>query len=117
MPRWKGNQRGRLTSSAGITVVIPEDADDDMITAGLTAVAALAYRYDDDTPINLALSVPPAESATASQRVVALVAGPAGDVTTAVLPPSDGMRSTVQCGWRDPPPVMTDASVQLGRRS
>ena len=26
-----------------------------MITAGLTAVAALAYRYDDDTPIELAL--------------------------------------------------------------
>ena len=34
-------------TSAGITVVIPEDAGADMITAGLTAVAALAYRYDD----------------------------------------------------------------------
>ena len=35
--------------------MIPEDAGADMITAGLTAVAALAYRYDDDTPIDLSL--------------------------------------------------------------
>ena len=56
-----------------------------MITAGLTAVAALAYRYDDDaTPVALALTVPPVETATAGQRVVALVEGAAGDVTTAV---------------------------------
>ena len=48
-------------TSAGVTVVIPEDADAEMITAGLTAVAALAYRYDDDTPVNLSLTVPPAE--------------------------------------------------------
>ncbi len=71
-------------SSSGITVVIPSDADDDMITAGLTAVAALASRYDDDTPVDLALSAPDAATATASQRVVALVAGRAGEVTTAV---------------------------------
>jgi len=71
-------------SAAGVTVVVPENADDEMITAGLTAVAALAYRYDDDTPINLSLSVPPAEEATAGQRVVALAEGPPGDVTTAV---------------------------------
>ncbi|HET6939178.1 MAG TPA: cellulose biosynthesis cyclic di-GMP-binding regulatory protein BcsB, partial [Nocardioides sp.] len=45
---------------------------------------ALAHRYDDDTPVNLSLSVPPAEQATAGQRVVALVPGPPGDVTTAV---------------------------------
>jgi hypothetical protein len=63
-------------TSAGITVVIPENAGTDMITAGLTAVAALAYRYDDDTPVDLALTVPAAETATASQRVVALVEGP-----------------------------------------
>ena len=44
-------------TSAGITVVIPEDAGAEMITAGLTAVAALAYRYDD-APINLSLTVP-----------------------------------------------------------
>jgi hypothetical protein len=71
-------------SSAGITVVIPEDGDAQMITAGLTAVAALAYRYDDDTPVNLSLTAPTAETATASQRVVALVAGKTGEVTTAV---------------------------------
>ena len=71
-------------SSAGITVVIPEDADAQMITAGLTAVGALAHRYADDTPIDLSLSVPPAASATASQRVVALTPGRAGEVTTAV---------------------------------
>ncbi len=70
-------------SSAGITVVIPEDAGPEMITAGLTAVAALAYRYDD-VPVKLSLTVPPAETASASQRVVALVAGDEGDVTTAV---------------------------------
>jgi hypothetical protein len=71
-------------SSSGITVVIPSDADDDMITAGLTAVAALAYRYDDATPVNLSLNVPDAATATASQRVVALTPGRAGEVTTAV---------------------------------
>jgi hypothetical protein len=71
-------------SSAGISVVIPEDADGDMITAGLTAVAALAYRYDDDTPVDLTVNVPPADIATAGQRVVALVAGPDSEVTTAV---------------------------------
>ena len=71
-------------ASAGVTVVIPEDADAQMITAGLTAVAALAYRYDDDTPIDLSLTVPPPATSTAGQRVVALVDGPAGDVATAV---------------------------------
>ena len=70
-------------TSSGITVVIPEDADADMITAGLTAVAALAYRYDD-APVNLSLTVPAAETASATQRVVALVDGPPGEVTTAV---------------------------------
>ena len=54
-----------------------------MITAGLTAVAALAYRYDD-APINLSLTVPSPETASASQRVVALVDGPPGEVTTEV---------------------------------
>jgi hypothetical protein len=71
-------------SSAGVYVVIPADADSDMITAGLTAVAALSYRYDDDTPVQLALEVPPAETARASERVVALVTGRPGEVTTAV---------------------------------
>ena len=71
-------------TAAGVTVVIPEDADPSMITAGLTAVAALAYRYDDDTPVNLSLNVPPAGEATAGQRLVALVPGPPGDVSTAV---------------------------------
>jgi hypothetical protein len=71
-------------AAAGITVVIPEDGDAQMITAGLTAVAALAYRYDDDTPITLSLTPPPAETASAGQRVVALVAGRTGEVTTAV---------------------------------
>ena len=56
-------------------MVIPEDADAEMITAGLTAVGALAFRYDDDTPVDLSLTAPPAEDATASQRVVALTAG------------------------------------------
>lgn len=71
-------------SSPGITVVIPEDADSGMITAGLTAVAALVARYDDDTPVNLALTVPDPATASAGQRVVALAAGPRGDVTTAI---------------------------------
>lgn len=71
-------------SSSGITVVIPQDADSGMITAGLTAVAALVSRYDDETPVDLALNVPDAATATAGQRVVALTAGPRGDVTTAV---------------------------------
>ena len=70
-------------TSAGITVVIPSDAGPEMITAGLTAVAALAYRYDD-APINLSLTVPSPETASASQRVVALVDGPPGEVTTEV---------------------------------
>jgi len=36
-------------------VQIPSDADTATITAGLTAVAALAARYDGPTPISLKL--------------------------------------------------------------
>ncbi len=70
-------------TSAGITVVIPDDASAETITAGLTAVAALAFRYDD-APISLSLTVPAPDTASASQRVVALVEGPPGEVTTEV---------------------------------
>ncbi len=62
-------------SSSGITVVIPEDADEDVITAGLNAVTALTYRYGEDTPVTLALAVPALESTSASARVVSFVAG------------------------------------------
>ena len=68
---------GRPTSSRPLRrdhVVIPEDADPELLAAGVAAVAALAYRYDD-APIDLSLTVPAAETASASQRVVALVAG------------------------------------------
>jgi hypothetical protein len=71
-------------SSAGVTVQIPSDADESTITAGLTAVAALAVKYPDDTPLSLTLSTPAATKVVATQRLVVLAPGPAGAVSTAL---------------------------------
>ncbi|MXG92005.1 cellulose biosynthesis cyclic di-GMP-binding regulatory protein BcsB [Nocardioides flavescens] len=71
-------------SSAGVNVQIPQDADQATITAGLTAVAALAVQYDDDTPIALVTKTPASTKVVATQRLVVLTPGPAGEVNAEV---------------------------------
>ena len=73
-------------TTSGIDVVVGEDAGDDLVEAALAAVAAVASRYPEGTPIRL---TSPAELAdagagVASQRVVVLEEGRAGDITTTV---------------------------------
>lgn len=81
------------TTSAGFDVVIPEDAGDDVIEAGLAAVSAVASRYPEGTPIRL---TSPAELAAAgagvaSQRVVVLEEGRPGDITTTIETAAGGI--------------------------
>jgi len=71
-------------ASAGVTVQIPEDADETTITAGLTAIAALAVKYDDTTPLNLAVAAPAPTTPVATQRLVVIAPGPAGEVAATV---------------------------------
>ena len=52
-------------------MVIAADADDDLLEAGIAAVAALASRYPEGTEIELgALQTPPPRPARPRQRVV-----------------------------------------------
>ena len=69
-------------SSAGILVLIADDADDDLLEAGIAAVAALASRYPQGTDIRLAPISEAPTSGTATQRVVVLGQGRAGEITT-----------------------------------
>ena len=71
-------------SSSRIDVLIAADADDDLLEAGIAAVAALNSRYPEGTEIELgALAEAPTE-AVATQRVVVFSAGRPGEVTTDV---------------------------------
>jgi hypothetical protein len=71
-------------AAARVDVIVPADADDDMLEAGITAVAALSSRYRDDTQIELGTAAPPPADGTANQRIVVLAAGRPGEVTTAI---------------------------------
>lgn len=72
-------------SSARIDVFIPPDSNDDLIEAGLAAVAALASRYPEGTPIQLGSTTEPPATGVASQRAVILAEGRAGEVTTDIV--------------------------------
>jgi hypothetical protein len=71
-------------ASSRIYVLIAADADDDLLEAGIAAVAALRSRYPDTTEIELGTLEDGPEQAIASQRVVVLSAGRPGEVTTDV---------------------------------
>jgi hypothetical protein len=71
-------------ASSRIDVLIAADADDDLLEAGLAAVAALSSRYAEGTEIGLGSLADAPATAVASQRVVVLTAGRPGEVTTDV---------------------------------
>jgi Bacterial cellulose synthase subunit len=71
-------------SSSRIDVLIAADADDDLLEAGVAAVAALNSRYPEGTEIELGRLTETPTSGVASQRVVTLVEGRPGEVTTDV---------------------------------
>lgn len=77
-------------SSNRIDVLIAEDADDELLEAGIAAVAALRSRYPEGTEIELGRLADAPATAVATQRVVALTVGRPGEVTTdiAVTPGS-----------------------------
>lgn len=69
-------------SSNRIDVLIAADADDDLLEAGMAAVAALSSRYPEGTDVVLGALADAPASGVASQRVVVLSAGRPGEVTT-----------------------------------
>lgn len=71
-------------STPVITVVIPPDSTDDVITAGLTAVTALSYRYGESGNVALSTAPPDPSTLTAGSRVVAIGPGQGDGVTTAI---------------------------------
>lgn len=87
-------------ASSRIYVLISADADDDLLEAGIAAVAALRSRYPDTTEIELGTLEDAPRRVVASQRVVVLSAGRPGEVTTDVsTAPGSGV------------PVLTIAAV------
>jgi hypothetical protein len=71
-------------TTAGIDVLVDDAAGDDLLQAGITAVAALSSRYPEGTDIRLA---PVSEAPTASvatERAVVLAVGRAGEIVTEV---------------------------------
>lgn len=62
-------------SASRIDVVIPARANDDVIAAGLTAVASLAAVYPEGTPVMMATADAVLPRAGASQRVVRIESG------------------------------------------
>ena len=96
-------------------VLIADDADDDLLEAGLAAVAALASRYPEGTDITLApASDGPDAAAVATERIVVLAEGRAGEIATdiatapgGVARPSPSPRPATTCPrpparWRSP---------------
>lgn len=71
-------------SSSRIDVLISADADDDLLEAGIAAVAALRSRYPDGTEIELGTLSDGPQRPVATQRVVVLSVGRPGEVTTDV---------------------------------
>ena len=88
---YRGTERAPTTlanffpaATSGIDVLIADDADDDLLEAGIAAVGALASRYPDGTDLRLLpVSEAPA-TAVATQRVVVITEGRAGEITTEV---------------------------------
>jgi hypothetical protein len=87
--RYRGQEQAPTTladffppATGRIDVLIADDADDDLLEAGIAAVAALSSRYPDGTEIRLGSLGDAPTTAVASQRVVVLTAGRPGEVTT-----------------------------------
>lgn len=86
---YRGQERAPTTlanffppSSNRIDVLIAAEADDDLLEAGVAAVAALSSRYREGTEIELGTLADAPTAPVASQRVVVLTAGRPGEVTT-----------------------------------
>jgi hypothetical protein len=71
-------------ATSRIDVLVADDADDDLLEAGIAAVAALSSRYPDGTEIRLGSLADAPSTAVASQRVVVLTPGRPGEVTTEI---------------------------------
>ena len=69
-------------TSNRIDVLIAADADDNLLEAGIAAVAALSSRYPKGTEIRLGSAADAPTTAVATQRIVVLLAGRPGEVTT-----------------------------------
>lgn len=74
-------------SVSRVDVVVPATAGDDLLAAGLNAVASLSSRYPDGVSVGLSSAADPLPAATAGSRVVVLTAG-GSSVTTAITPGS-----------------------------
>lgn len=70
-------------ATSRVDVVVPGNASDEVIAAGLTAVAALSSKYDDQTPVTLNPASVVLPRVDVTQRVVRIVAG-SGPVTTQI---------------------------------
>jgi hypothetical protein len=83
-------------AAARIDVLVPRDADVEVLEAGLAAVGALTARYGADTPVELNGVDQIPTDGTASQRIVVLTPGEPGEVTEQVTAgPSTGGVPTV----------------------
>jgi hypothetical protein len=78
-------------SSSAIHVLIADDADDDLLEAGIAAVGALSSRYVEGTEIRLEPASEAPTTGSASERVVVLTEGRAGEITTEVATAPDGV--------------------------
>ncbi|GAB3255105.1 cellulose biosynthesis cyclic di-GMP-binding regulatory protein BcsB [Nocardioides dilutus] len=103
-------------SSNRIDVLIAADADDDLLEAGVAAVAALSSRYPDGTEIALGALADAPTTAVASQRVVVLSAGRPGEVTTdiAAAPRSGVPVLTITANGDDLPAAAKALAVTEG---
>lgn len=94
-----------------IDVLIPPDADDDLIAAGLNAVASLSARYGADTPVELATTDVALPSVGAGQRVVVMAAGEDGAEITTSIADTSGVPTLVLTGTGGP---LAQAAAALG---
>jgi hypothetical protein len=78
-------------ASAGIDVVIADEADDELLEAGIAAVAALSSRYPAGTDIRLTPASEAEPTGVASERVVVIAEGRPGEITTDVTAEPDGV--------------------------
>lgn len=61
----------------GVNVVVPENASQELVQAGLSAVAATTYRYDGTIPVRLSVGNPdPRIVGLAGSRIVSVSEGP-----------------------------------------
>jgi hypothetical protein len=71
-------------AASRVDVVLPDNADDYLVEAGLTAVAALSQKYAAPVPVVLSPASKAIPRVGAGQRVVRLVQQPGGTVSSTV---------------------------------